>query len=367
MTRQATMRAAVYHGRGDVRIEEVPVPTIADDEVLVEVTSAGICGTDAGEYAHGPAMFPIDKAHPVTGHHGPMILGHEFAGAVVEVGGAVTGFEVGDAVVTGAGISCGVCAQCQAGRTNLCARYATLGLQRDGGLAQYCAVPASTCIRVDAGVLPPDALGLAQPLSIAAHTVRRGRVEAGEDAVVIGVGGIGAFITYVLADRGARVLATDIDPSRLDIASSLGANDVAKADEIDLARHVESLGMRPSVVFEASGSTAGLSAALDAVALGGRIVLVGLHHGATAIDLMGVSLREIELIGTNAHVCATDLPEALRLLAAREGSWRDVAPVVISLDRLVDDGLVPLAEGRSTVIKTLIDPQGEEARRESRM
>ncbi len=358
----ATMRAAVYHGQGDVRIEDVPVPEIGDDELLVEVTGAGICGTDAHEFAHGPAMFPIATPHPVTGHHGPMIPGHEFAGRVVAIGRDVTGFEVDDAIVTGAGISCGDCFQCRRGRTNLCEHYATLGLQRDGGLAQYCAVPASTCSRVTAESLPEDVLALTQPLAIAVHTTRRGRLEAGEDVVVIGVGGIGAFITYVCTQFGARVLAVDVDASRLDIAKALGAAHVAEAGQIDLARHVQSAGMRPTIVFEASGSSRGLSAALDAVVMGGRIVLVGFQKGTPAVDLRSVSLREIELIGTNAHVCATDLPEALRLLAARRDSWSDVAPLVLSLDRLVEEGLVPLAEGRSSDIKILIDPRGSDPR-----
>ena len=131
------MRAAVYHGRGDVRVQDVPVPAISEDEILLEVTAVGICGTDAHEYAHGPTMFPIDAPHPVTGHSGPMIPGHEFAGRVAALGAGVDGLGVGDRVATGAGISCGECFPCRRGRSNLCRRYATLGLQRNGGLARF--------------------------------------------------------------------------------------------------------------------------------------------------------------------------------------------------------------------------------------
>ena len=159
---------------------------------------------------------------------------------------------------------------CGRGRTNLCDDYATLGLQTNGGLAQFCAVPANTCFGAPAG-LGEDAIGLAQPMSIAVHATRRGRVEPGEDVVVIGVGGIGAFISYVAARIGGRVLALDLDPKRLKIATSLGVQHVARAGEVDLPAHLRALGMRPSVIFETSATTQGLDAALAAIDLGGAL------------------------------------------------------------------------------------------------
>ena len=355
------MRAAVYHGRGDVRVQDVPVPAISEDEILLEVTAVGICGTDAHEYAHGPTMFPIDAPHPVTGHSGPMIPGHEFAGRVAALGAGVDGLGVGDRVATGAGISCGECFPCRRGRSNLCRRYATLGLQRNGGLARFCAVPAATCVAAPDG-LSDDAVGLAQPMSIAVHTTRRGRLEVGEEVVVIGVGGIGAFITYTAAQLGARVLAIDVDETRLTIAAALGAVHVARAGEIDLAAQVRDLGLQPTLIFETSATPAGLNAALAVIEFGGRIVLVGFQRGTPPVAFRDISLREIELIGTNAHVLGADMPEALRLLAARPDPWSDVAPRVLSLERLVPDGLAPLAEGRAASIKTLIDPRAEVSR-----
>ena len=139
----AQMKAARYHGRLDIRIEDVPTPVPADDELLLAVAAVGICGTDAAEFAHGPTMFPIDHAHAVTGHRGPMMPGHEFSGTVVAAGRDVSGFAEGDLVTSGAGVSCGVCANCRAGRTNLCDRYFTIGLNRDGALAELTTVPAS--------------------------------------------------------------------------------------------------------------------------------------------------------------------------------------------------------------------------------
>ncbi|MDP5129087.1 MAG: alcohol dehydrogenase catalytic domain-containing protein, partial [Pontimonas sp.] len=156
------MKAAVYHGPHDVRIEQKPQPAPAQGEVLLKITRSGMCGTDASEWKSGPLLFPIASAHPVSGHSGPMILGHEFIGEIVGLGEGVSGFAMGDRVASGAGISCGECPRCAEGRTNLCQRYVTLGLNRDGGMAEYVAVPTSTLVPLPDG-LSDDFAGLAQP------------------------------------------------------------------------------------------------------------------------------------------------------------------------------------------------------------
>jgi (R,R)-butanediol dehydrogenase/meso-butanediol dehydrogenase/diacetyl reductase len=357
------MRAAVFHGRGDVRIDDVPVPRTGPGDLLVRIAAVGICGTDAHEYSTGPHMFPITEAHPVSGHVGPMIPGHELAGVVEAVGEDVTEFGEGDLVVSGAGISCGECHWCVQGRTNLCARYSTVGLQRDGGLAQYAIVPASTCVAVADYGLTPDAAALGQPMSIAVHSMRRGRLEPGEVAVLIGAGGIGAFLTYAATERGATVVVSDLDAGRLEIARSLGATaTVNPAEGQSLGDVLADHQWVPSVVYEVSGTVSGLEAAFEVATRGTRVVLVGLQAEPGEIDYRSLTLSEIELIGTNALVKAADVPEALRLLASRPGGWRDVAPEALALDDLVTDGLMPLVERRSTRIKTLIDPWAETSR-----
>ncbi|HEX9343613.1 MAG TPA: alcohol dehydrogenase catalytic domain-containing protein, partial [Actinomycetota bacterium] len=208
------MKAAVYHGPGDIRVESVPDPASpGPGEVVLRVTRAAICGTDAAEWAHGPLL-----ARP------PVVLGHEFAGTVVAAGDGAGGLAAGDRVVCGAGVSCGGCAWCRAGRTNLCASYLTLGLHADGGLAEFAVAPAAICQRVPERVTD-DAAAMAQPLAVALHAVRRGGVEAGQACVVIGVGGIGAFIVAGAAARGAApLIAVDLDDDRLATASRLGAH-----------------------------------------------------------------------------------------------------------------------------------------------
>jgi threonine dehydrogenase-like Zn-dependent dehydrogenase len=274
----------------------------------------------------------------------------------------VTGLAVGDEVATGAGVWCGECDRCRSGRLNLCTRYWTLGLQRDGGLAQLCAVPAITCVRAATYGLSGDVLGIAQPMAIAVHSMRRGRAAAGERALVVGVGGIGAFLVHALVQTGVEVLVSDLDVERRAIALGLGAAMAIDPREQPIEDLVRERGLDIDVAYEVTGTVPGLAAATTALPTGGRLVVVGLHERPREVDLRHITLTEQEVIGTNAHACDVDLPEALRLLAARGRDWRDVAPLALSLDRLVEDGLLPLVEGRSQRIKTLVDPWAEATR-----
>jgi len=353
-----TMIAAVYHGNRDIRVEEVPTPTPGPGELLLEVHSAGVCGTDASEYAKGPFQYPISKRHPVTGHLGPMIPGHEPGGRVVGMGAGVTGFAEGDLVASGAGISCGECPACRAGHTNFCKTYNTIGLQRNGSLAQYCAVPASCCLNVQALGLTDDSAALAQPMSIATHSTRQGLLRDGQHALLLGAGGIGAFVIYCILQTGARVTAVDLDADRLEIAKRLGAHQVIQATPdvslLDLLK--DKIEQPVDVVYEATATQGGLAAAMELLVPRGRLVMIGLTGGLMPVDLRRLTLREVALVGTMAHAFPADFPEAVRLLGTRAEGWKDLAPVALPLTELVEGALIPMAEGRSKRIKTLLDP-----------
>jgi threonine dehydrogenase-like Zn-dependent dehydrogenase len=289
------------------------------------------------------------------GHVDPVILGHEFAGTIESVGEGVAGLTVGALVVCGAGISCGECPMCLRGRTNLCRNYHTVGFHKDGGLAGYVAVPASIVYDASASGLPLDTLALAQPMAIAVHAVRRSGLTAGQDAVIVGVGGIGAFLTYAAVSTGARVLVVDLDPARLELAETLGAFATLQAGDGTIADRLAELGMEAEVFFEVSGSAPGLESVLAAAQPGAVIVPVGIQKRPSAEALGGWTLREYTIVGTVALVFATDLPEAVRLLGLRP-DWTDFTREVIPLESLVVDGLEPLVAGHSRQIKTLIDP-----------
>ena len=172
--------------------------------------------------------------------------------------------------------------------------------------------------------------------------------------MVIGVGGIGTFIVRAAASAGAAATAVDIDPRRLEVAGRLGASttlDVSSGgiDEIDGETP-------PDVVFECTGRPESLIRAVSLVADHGRLVVVGHQPEPVAVDFRQVALDELELIGTQAHVFATDLPIAVDLLAADPGVWAIVAPNVYPLDQVVETGLIPLARGDAGQIKLLFDP-----------
>lgn len=337
------MRAAVLHALGDLRIEERPRPSPGVGEVLVKVTVCGVCGTDAVEWDRGLLSTP------------PIVLGHEFTGVVEQLGEGVSEPRVGATVVCGAGISCGTCRQCLRGRTNLCRTYRTAGLQVDGGLAGYVVVPAGILIDVTETGLSDDTLALAQPMSIAVHVVRRSGLRAGDDAVIVGIGGIGAFILIAAAATGARVTAVARDHERLALAARLGAADGIQVGEMPLADALRERGVEADVLFEVSASAEALAEVFDAAPRGAVIVPVGVQKLPTTLALRDVTLNETSVIGSVAHVFADDMPEAVRLLGTR-ADWSDVAGEVIPLDLLVEHGLRPLLNGTATQIKTLVDP-----------
>lgn len=345
------MKAAVFHGPRDVRIEDVRDPAAPGrDGVLLEVVRAAICGTDAAEWDHGPVLCRPG-----------VVLGHEFVGRVVEVGDDVAGLRVGDRVVSGAGISCGRCRWCLSSRTNLCAEYRTLGLQVDGGLAEYVVSPAGICQLVP-DRCDDDAAAMAQPLAVALHALARVGQHPDETVAVIGAGGIGSFIIAGLAHcaEGGRVVALDIDDERLATAAALGADETVNATARDLTELLLDLtdGVGFDVVIEASGAPQAPAAVIAGARRGGRVLLVGLQGAPREIELTPMILREVDIFTTVAHVCDSDLPAALDLLAATDVAAVTAGPT-IPLQALVDDGLRPLAERRAHG-KILVTPSARD-------
>jgi len=333
------VRAAIFHGPKDVRIESVPDPDEPEArEVTIEILRAAICGTDAAEWDHGPILCRLG-----------VVLGHEFVGRVVAVGADVEDITVGDRVVSGAGISCGYCRWCRLGRTNLCAEYRTLGLQVDGGLAEYVTSPASIC-RVVPDECDDDAAAMTQPLAVALHAISRVALRSDDSVAVIGTGGIGSFIVAGTASQidDGRVVAIDIDDQRLATASALGATETINAAGSDLGELLLELtdGTGFDVVIESSGAAHAPAAALTGARRGGRVLLVGLHGEPRPLDLTRMILREVDVFTTVAHVCDQDIPAALDLLA-RTNLAAVTAGARIQRDARVDRGLSPFAERRA--------------------
>jgi (R,R)-butanediol dehydrogenase/meso-butanediol dehydrogenase/diacetyl reductase len=342
------MKAAVYHGPLDVRIEEVPDPgPPGPEEVLVAPLVGSLCGTDLSEFLAGPKRIPLHQAHPVSGHQGPVILGHEFMGIVIEVGAAVTNLHVGQRVVPGAGMWCGTCPQCLAGRTNICKRAVLYGIHTHGGLVERVKVPASMCVTVPE-ICSNEAAALAQPCAVAVHALDRVCIEPGQSVALFGVGGIGGFLLAALlaeTQGDLSVIVVEVDKRKWHLAERLGASSATflLSDELTEAAIREyTRGSGVDLAIEASGSPTAMQQALSVVRSGGTLLQVGIPTGRVSLPLGQVVPREVSIVMTNGMVCHVDLPKAVMLLSFTDLATQ-ITDRIIPLDALVADGLEPLA------------------------
>jgi len=342
------MKAAVYHGPLDVRVEEVPEPSPpGPDEVLVAPLMGSLCGTDVTEFVTGPKMIPLHQAHPVSGHQGLVILGHEFMGIVMQVGTAVTYLHAGQRVVPGAGRWCGTCSLCLAGRTNICERSVLYGIHTHGGLAERVKVPARMCVAVPESS-SNEAAALAQPCAVAMHALDRVGIEPGQRVALYGVGGIGGFLLAgLLAETQGdlSLIVVEVDERKRHFVERLGAPDSTFiiTDELtETAIWDLTAGHGVDLVIEASGSPTAVQQALAVLRKGGRLLQVGIPAGRVSLPLGQVVPGEVSIVTTNGMICEVDLPKALALLSQTDLATR-ITDRIISLERLVPDGLEPLA------------------------
>jgi (R,R)-butanediol dehydrogenase/meso-butanediol dehydrogenase/diacetyl reductase len=355
------MRAAVWHARHDIRVEEFPDPARpAADEVRLRVTWCGICGTDLEEYLCGPLFIPVGKPNPLTGRCAPMVIGHEFVGTVVETGSSVTDLQRGDRVAVDTLIHCGECFFCKRHQVHLCERLAIMGLMTDGGLCEYINAPRYMCFKYS-NALPDYHAALAEPASVAVRSARRGRLEAGESVAILGAGTIGLLTLAVARALGAeKVLVVEPAESRRRVAMALGATAAVDPSSTDMLKAVRDLtgGRGADVVFECAGNTATMSMAPEMARRAGRIVLVGLHDAPIPVRLVSVVTGEQELIGSFSHVYDEDFSEAVDLLSAGKLEAGPFITAQIGLKDLVAAGLEELASSKARHLKILVSPEG---------
>lgn len=351
------MKAAVWHGRRDIRVETMPDPGApGPGEVILKVETCGICGTDLEEYVAGPIFIPVDKPNPLTGDQAPLIMGHEFAGEVVEVGRDVP-YKVGTRLAPDTLITCGKCYYCQRHELSLCDDLALLGLSSHGGLAEYCKVPISMCIEVPQS-LTLEYAALAEPLSVAVRAVRKSRLRVGETVAIFGGGTIGLFCLQIVANAGASAVYV-VEPVawRRDLALQLGATgviDPSAVDPVQKLRELTKIG--PDVVLEACGVSEVIPTTIEAARKAGRIVLLGIPGSKSAINFFNIVVTEKEVIGSMSHVYDEDFLTALQLLAEGRVDGEKLITHRISLDHLVDEGLERLEQHPLDTLKILVKP-----------
>ena len=345
------MRAAVFYGARDIRIEDVPEPQPGPGEVAIAVAHNGLCGSDLHEYLMGPLFIPTTP-HPLTGAQLPVIMGHEFSGTVVEVGPGVTTVASGDRVAVEPLYHCGHCRPCNTGSYNTCRSAAFHGLMANGGgLSERTVVTEAMVHRL------PDAVSLEQgalvePMSVALHAVRRSGVTAGDPAVVFGAGPIGIGAWFALRSLGAGpIVVVETSAERRATMLALGADHVLDPTTADVIAECAAIsgGEGVAVAIDAAGVPATAVGALRALRPGGHAVSVAIYGAPVELDA-NMLMGEITWTGSLAYTAA-DFAEVIGYMAAgkylTDGWVRH-----IGIDEL-DVGLDAMVEGRA--VKLLVD------------
>ena len=306
------MRVSVLRGAGDLVVEDRPAPVPGPHDVLVQVASVGVCGSDVHYFEHGRIGSHVVEA--------PLVLGHEASGVVVDVGASVTRLAVGQRVSVEPGVPDFSCGQCLAGRYNLCEDmqfYATPPV--DGAFAELVTVHEQFAHPVP-DTLSDDAAALLEPLSVGLWACRKGEVGAGTRVLVTGAGPVGLVAMQAALALGASsVTVTDVNPHRLALARELGATDTLDVS----ATPVSASGSAVDVLLECSGHPAATADAIRAVAPAGRVVLVGMGGDEMTLPVSRIQERELTVTGTFRY--AHTWPAAIALAASGR----------VQLDRLV--------------------------------
>lgn len=314
--------AKLAPGDGHVGLLEVPMPEVRANHVLIEVKATGVCGTDIhiyhGEYAANP----------------PVIMGHEVAGLVADVGEGVTNCQVGDRVTCETYFSvCNECDFCRAGLPNLCPQRKSIGSGVHGGFTQYVLVPAHNIHLLPANV-DLIAGALSEPLTCCVHALERTHVEPGETVIVSGPGAIGLLMAQVVKAAGAKVvvLGTGADTARLVMAQTLGADLALNVEEGTTPQIVADLtgGVGADVVFECAGVGASAQSCLKLVRRRGRYGQVGLFGKPITWDLDLVCYKELEVHGSFAHLPSA-WRKALKLMASGQVQTRPLVSAILPI------------------------------------
>lgn len=345
------MRAALVRGLNDVYVDDIPAPTIRDDEALVRIRSVGICGSDIHYYSRGRiGRFVVTP---------PFILGHECAGEVVEVGQTVTNVKVGDRVAVEPGVPCRGCGYCKQGRYNLCRDVVFLATPPvQGALVEYLAHPSDFLYRLPDEVSLHEG-ALCEPLSTGMQAVRRAKPSLGDRVFIAGVGPIGLMALQAFRAAGAgAIYVSDLDRTRLDLALKLGATAAFDASDPDLLASVRDLadGIGPEIVVETAGSEEATTGSVELVRAGGVVVLVGLVPSATVpFPAPAIVDKELDVRGVFRY--ANTYPAALEMIRQGRVDVKGMITGEYPLER-ANDALSDVARRAPGTIKAMVVNEG---------
>ncbi len=337
------MKAAVFYKPFDIRIEEVPKPTLSESDILIQVKSVSICKTDI-------QIFCGDS--PISA---PIVLGHDFSGIITAVGTHVKNFSVGERVAIQPVGYCGYCCYCRKGKYHLCLYGKWLGFEKDGGLSEYAIVNECNLLKLPNN-LSFDESAVLEPVAVGLRAIKLANIQIGDYVAIIGQGSIGLMLTKICKLVGGKVLALDIDASKLKAAKEMGADhvfNVSSENKNDVIKKVSEIsgGLGVNVVFEASGTQEAIDMAEKMVMCGGKIMLIG-HRK----NLRGPPINlEKELTIKYVGLTPIEYPLALKLIS--EGIV-DVKRLITHHIKLKDvpryfDGII---RGQIKAIRVIVNP-----------
>lgn len=342
-----TMQAFVLYPPRELRLEERPIPTINADQVLVRIRAVGVCGSDV-HYWHQGRIGPVVV-------EGPMILGHECAGEIVEVGANVAHLRVGDRVALEPGVPCGQCDFCRAGRYNLCPDvvfFATPPV--DGAFREYVAHSAAFTFKLPEGMSFEEG-AMCEPLSVGIHAVRRGDIALGDSVLITGAGTIGLVTLMAARAAGATMtIITDIQPNRLALARELGATAMADVRSEDALALVQDLtqGKGMDAAIECTGVSSAMLTGLEAVKNGGTVVWVGMTDDEYTLPAVETIRKEADIRGIFRY--RDTYPAAIDLIATSRAEVARLITHRFPLNCLPEAMEVALT-GRDGAIKVVVE------------
>lgn len=340
------MKRSVFYGLKDIRTENVDIPNLKEDEILVEVKAAGICGTDVHIYHGEKGSADVNP---------PVVLGHEFSGVVAEVGSLVKKFKVGDKVTVDPNIYCGKCHFCQNGKKQLCENLFAIGVNRDGGFQEYCAVPEAQAFLLSDDV-DLEAGAMAEPVACCLHGIENIEVKTGDVACVIGGGAIGLIMVQLAKLKGAsKVVLSEPVEMRRQIGLKVGADAAIDPMKGDLKGQLrETIGTdQVDVVIECVGKTIATKQAFEIAGKGANVLLFSVPavDATYPVSLFDIYSKELKISGSfinpDTHLRATQLINSGKL---------NLEPIIThrySLDE-VSDAIIKQMQNDS--VKVLVVP-----------
>lgn len=354
------MKAARYYARGDVRIEDIPEPTVEPGTVGIDVAYCGICGTDLHEYLDGPIFVPpAGHPHPISGESAPITMGHEMSGVVYAVGEGVTDLNPGDHVVVEPYIiGDDVDVSTANDAYHLSPNMNFIGLAgRGGGLAEKIVVQRRWVHPIGPDIALDEA-ALIEPLAVGYHAYRRSEAKAGDFALITGAGPIGLLTAAVLTAEGITVAISEPSALRREKALATGvAAHVFDPRETDVVARVKELtdGAGADVGFECTSVQPALDTLFAAAAPRGVIVVVSIWGHPGELDMQELVLKEADARGTIAYVHSH--PATIDLVKSGRVDLKPFITTTIGLDELIDEGFDTLIHRNETAVKILVDPK----------